>query len=65
MAAHAVAHRAVGNCGAVAPEALPLLGCSHVKSISGGFNAWGEANLPVVSELARSSHGMATAAVVI
>ena len=38
---------AIGHRGALALEALNLLGYTNVKSISGGVNAWKAANLPV------------------
>lgn len=49
-AAPIVTYCAVGYRGAIAMEALQLLGYSNVKSISGGFNAWKAANLPVATK---------------
>ncbi|MFN8498630.1 MAG: rhodanese-like domain-containing protein [Anaerolineae bacterium] len=46
-AAPILVYCAVGHRGALALEALNLLGYTNVKSISGGFNAWKAANLPV------------------
>ena len=43
-----VVYCAVGHRGALALETLQLLGYTNVKSLSGGFNAWKAANLPVV-----------------
>jgi rhodanese-related sulfurtransferase len=42
-----VVYCAIGHRGAIAMEALQLAGYTNVKSISGGFNAWKAANLPV------------------
>ncbi len=42
-----VTYCAVGQRGAMAMTALRLLGYTNVKSLSGGFNAWAKANLPV------------------
>ena len=49
-AAPIITYCAVGYRGAIAMEALQLLGYTNVKSISGGFNAWKAANLPVVTK---------------
>lgn len=43
-----IVYCAVGHRGGIALEVLQLLGYTNVKSISGGFNAWVAANLPVV-----------------
>lgn len=40
---------AVGHRGAMAMMTLHLLGYTNVKSLSGGFNAWKAANLPVAT----------------
>ncbi len=42
-----VTYCAVGQRGAIAMTALRLLGYTNVKSLSGEFNAWIKANLPV------------------
>ncbi len=42
-----VTYCAVGQRGAIAMTALRLLGYTNVKSLSGGFNGWLKANLPV------------------
>lgn len=43
-----VVYCAIGHRGAIAMTVLQLLGYTNVKSLSGGFNAWKAANLPVV-----------------
>ncbi len=48
-AAPILVYCAIGHRGALALEALNLLGYTNVKSISGGFNAWKAANLPTVA----------------
>ena len=48
-AAPILVYCAVGHRGALALEALNLLGYTNVKSISGGFNGWKAANLPTVA----------------
>lgn len=40
----------VGHRGGMATEVLQLLGYKNVRSISGGFNAWKAAGLPVATE---------------
>jgi rhodanese-related sulfurtransferase len=40
----------VGHRGGMATEVLHLLGYTNVRSISGGFNAWKAAGLPVATE---------------
>ncbi len=42
-----IVYCAIGHRGGLALEALNLLGYTNVKSISGGFNAWKDAKLPV------------------
>jgi rhodanese-related sulfurtransferase len=42
-----VVYCAVGHRGAIGMMALQLAGYTNVKSVSGGFNAWKAANLPV------------------
>jgi rhodanese-related sulfurtransferase len=42
-----VIYCAIGHRGAIAMNALQLLGYTNVKSLSGGFNAWAAAKLPV------------------
>ena len=55
-----VVYCAVGHRGALAMEALQLLGYTNVKSLSGGFNAWKAANLPVATaEIAAPMAGAA------
>ncbi|MBX7214848.1 MAG: rhodanese-like domain-containing protein [Thermoflexales bacterium] len=44
-----VVYCAIGHRGAIAATALQLLGYTNVKSISGGFNAWTAAKLPVAT----------------
>ncbi|MCW5853135.1 MAG: rhodanese-like domain-containing protein [Anaerolineae bacterium] len=44
-----VVYCAIGHRGALALTALNLMGYTNVKSLSGGFNAWKKANLPVVT----------------
>ena len=46
-AAPIVVYCAIGHRGALALATLNLLGYTNVKSVSGGFNAWKAANLPV------------------
>ncbi len=46
-AAPIVVYCAIGHRGAIAMTVLQLLGYTNVKSLSGGFNAWKAANLPV------------------
>ncbi|MFN8485310.1 MAG: rhodanese-like domain-containing protein [Anaerolineae bacterium] len=48
-AAPILVYCAIGHRGALALEALNLLGYTNVKSISGGFNGWKAANLPTVA----------------
>lgn len=43
---------AIGHRGGIAMVALQLLGYTNVKSLSGGFNAWKAANLPVAAAAA-------------
>lgn len=42
-----ITYCAVGQRGAIAMTALRLLGYTNVKSLSGGFNGWVKANLPI------------------
>jgi rhodanese-related sulfurtransferase len=44
-----VIYCAIGHRGAIAMETLQLLGYTNVKSLSGGFNAWKAANLPIAN----------------
>lgn len=45
-----VVYCGVGHRGGIAVEVLQLLGYTNVRSISGGFNAWKAAGLPVATE---------------
>jgi rhodanese-related sulfurtransferase len=47
-AAPIVVYCAIGHRGGMAMMTLQLLGYTNVKSLSGGFNAWKAANLPVI-----------------
>ena len=47
-AASIVVYCAIGHRGGIALMALQLMGYTNVKSLSGGFNAWKAANLPVI-----------------
>ncbi len=42
-----VVYCAIGHRGGIVLEALNLLGYTNVKSVSGGFTAWKDANLPI------------------
>jgi len=44
-----VVYCAIGHRGAMALETLQLLGYTNVRSLSGGFNGWKAANLPVAT----------------
>lgn len=39
---------AIGHRGGITMVALQLMGYTNVRSLSGGFTAWKNANLPVV-----------------
>ncbi len=45
-----IVYCAIGHRGGIALASLQLLGYTNVKSISGGFNAWNAAGLPVVKK---------------
>ena len=45
-----IVYCAIGHRGAIAMVTLQLMGYTNVKSLSGGFNAWKAANLPVATK---------------